>query len=179
MSFTRSRSGKDEVQKRACEVFRRALVSPRWGDLLKRRRDYYFTSAPEFRVESARCILEKGFGLFNLASAVKTICGAWHTSHRMHEQNKKVCLLGCGGVDDLRHYAACALWRRLFNEVPELACGPREELFHVRCVAGAARCARGFQIYSLLKFRTSSPSFERAKEFLAALGSEYPYKAQS
>jgi hypothetical protein len=43
----------------------------------------------------------------------KTVCGAWTTSHRMHEDNRLPCMFGCCDSDDtICHYLICpALWQ--------------------------------------------------------------------
>ena len=168
-------SGKNGVQKEANLVYRKHLITPKWNELLERRRAACFGQAPlvEASVAARFC---RQIGKFNAASAMKTATGAWHTSKRMHEEAVVACLLGCGGEDSLAHYSICVKMREVFADVSGLAPSETECLFHMESKKAVVRCARGFQVYSLLKFKADRPSIERAKEFLTALEAEFPYK---
>ena len=51
----------------------------------------------------------------------KTVCGAWTTSHRMHEDNQKSCVYGCIDCKDtLCHYLECPVLWQLAREVTPL-----------------------------------------------------------
>ena len=48
----------------------------------------------------------------------KTVCGAWTTSHRMHEDRQLQCLFGCQDCKDtLRHYLYCPVIWQIAREV--------------------------------------------------------------
>ena len=56
----------------------------------------------------------------------KTICGAWTTSHRMHEEFIKSCVYGCVDCKDtLCHYLECPVLWQLAREVVPLEVSSR------------------------------------------------------
>ena len=167
--------GKNVVQREATAIFRQHLTEPTWNELLKRRRCSYSNRAPAIDVAAA-VHLFKQLGRFNCASAIKTAIGAWHTSRRMHEDPILRCLLGCGGEDSLLRSATCAALRALFCEIPALAPEPPECLFHFGSAPAVVRCARWFQLYALLKFKSTNPSVDRAREYLSALEADFNYR---
>ena len=70
----------------------------------------------------------------------------------------------------------CAELRALFCEIPALAPEPPECLFHLGSAPAVVRCARGFQLYALLKFKSTNPSVGRAREYLSALEADFTYR---
>ena len=48
---------------------------------------------------------------------LKTICGAWTTSHRLHELDRLNCLFGCSEQDTITHYLQCPVLWQLAREV--------------------------------------------------------------
>ena len=48
---------------------------------------------------------------------LKTICGAWTTSHRLHEEARLTCLFGCPDQDTITHYLQCPVLWQLAREV--------------------------------------------------------------
>jgi len=61
--------------------------------------------------------------LFYRVCWLKTIAGAWCTSHRLHEERLLPCILGCDERDEIKHYLVCpVLWqlcREFVNFVEE------------------------------------------------------------
>ena len=51
---------------------------------------------------------------------LKTVCGAWTTSHRMHEEHQLPCFYGCVECNDtLTHYLQCPiLWQLAREAIP-------------------------------------------------------------
>jgi hypothetical protein len=69
------------------------------------------------------CATEKSIGL----KVLKTWLNGWATSHRMHEDETHVCLLGCpDAVDSLTHYIHCphlfAMQKFLFEDTSDDPC---------------------------------------------------------
>ena len=65
----------------------------------------------------------------------KSVCGAWTTSHRLHEINQLPCVFGCtDSKDTLSHYLVCPVLWQLAREVcpnEESSSVPSRHLAHI------------------------------------------------
>ena len=81
----------------------------------------------EGNIDLDECI--KIMGTLNpsaMARVLKTWTNGWITSHRMHEDHERSCLLGCHGkMDDLSHYMQCPYIYAIMNFlIPEVSSDP-------------------------------------------------------
>ena len=47
---------------------------------------------------------------------LRTMCNAWNTTYRMHEETLWPCLFGCSECDTIGHYLVCPVLRQLARE---------------------------------------------------------------
>ena len=85
----------------------------------------------------------------------KTVCGAWTTSHRLHEVNQLPCIFGCtDSKDTLSHYLVCPVLWQLAREVcpnEESSSVPSRLCMNLPCKVCLLRLSIAFGIYHSIK----------------------------
>ena len=106
----------------------------------------------------------------------KTVCGAWTTSHRMHEADQLPCVFGCTDAKDtLCHYLICpVLWQlarevcplEVSSDLPSRLClvsPSKDSLNRLSIAFGIFHAVKNDMQCSFSSATASTPSFVQAR----------------